>query len=153
MEPVKDLTFEDIAAADDLRVTPFDAPEWGGRVYCRVMSPTDRDAYERESLALAEASGDKKLGRMENFRARITRRTLCDARGNLLVKTAAQMAVLERKSGLVIDRFTDLAMELNEMTAEAVKRRAGKSETSPSGGPGSGSPSGSADPSPTSSAS
>lgn len=153
MDPTKKLlSFDDIKKADDRKITPFEAPEWGGWVHCRVMTSPDRDAYDRESATLRErAGGSDKYAAMENWRARLTRRTLCDAEGNLLVKTPADFAALCERSQVVLDRFADLALDLNEMTAEAVKRRAGKSEAPTSGEPGSGSPAGSAAPSTTSS--
>ena len=61
------LTKEAILAADDLPRETVLVPEWGGDVYVRTMSGTDRDAFESSLIARDGA----KEGRMENVRARL----------------------------------------------------------------------------------
>ncbi len=51
------LTKEAILAADDLPRETVLMPEWGGDVYVRTMSGTDRDAFESSLIARDGAKG------------------------------------------------------------------------------------------------
>ena len=86
------LTKEAILAADDLPRETILVPEWGGDVYVRTMSGTDRDAFESSLIARDGA----KDGRMENVRARLVALTLCDATGSRLFEDG-EIVALGRK--------------------------------------------------------
>ena len=107
------LTKDAILAADDLPRETVLVPEWGGDVYVRTMSGTDRDAFESSLIARDSA----KEGRMENVRARLVALTLCDATGNRLFEDA-EITALGRKSALALDRVFAVSQRLNGIGIE-----------------------------------
>lgn len=107
------LTKEAILAADDLPRETVLVPEWGGDVYVRTMSGTDRDAFESSLIARDGA----KDGRMENVRARLVALTLCDATGSRLFEDG-EIVALGRKSARALDRVFAIAQRLNGIGIE-----------------------------------
>jgi hypothetical protein len=105
------LTKDAILAADDLPREAITIPEWGGDVFVRTMSGTDRDAFETSLIA--------KEGRMENVRARLVALTVCDASGERLFEDS-EIALLGRKSARALDRVFSVAQRLNGIGAEQV---------------------------------
>ena len=105
------LTKEAILAADDLPRETVLVPEWGGDVYVRTMSGTDRDAFEASLL--------EKDGRMENVRARLVALTLCDSQGDRLFDDS-EIAALGRKSARALDRVFSVAQRLNGIGVDQV---------------------------------
>lgn len=112
------LTAEQILAADDTGLLEVQVPEWNGSVYIRVMSVGERDAYERKWI------GKKESG-IANFRTEYLSRVLCDEKGTLLF-TGEEATKLASKSGAVMGRLFDAAMQHNYMQEDAVEQ-AGKS--------------------------
>lgn len=100
------LTKEIILAAEDLTRKALEVPEWGGAVYVRTMCGTERDEWEK-SLADVKDSA--------NVRARLAVRCLCDEQGNRLFADADAEA-LGKKSGKILCRVFDLAIELNRLS-------------------------------------
>ena len=107
------LTKDAILAADDLPRETLRVPEWGGDVYVRTMSGTDRDQFEASLIAKEGA----KEGRMENVRARLVALTLCDASGTRLFEDG-EIASLGRKSARALDRVFSVAQRLNGIGSE-----------------------------------
>jgi hypothetical protein len=105
------LTKDAILAADDLPRETVHVAEWGGDVFVRTMSGTDRDAFEASLL--------EKDGRMENVRARLVALTLCDAQGDRLFDDS-EIAALGRKSARALDRVFSVAQRLNGIGVEQV---------------------------------
>ncbi len=103
------LTKEQILSADDLDLLEVTVPEWGGSVFCRVMSVGERDAYEREWI------GRKETG-VENFRTKFLQKVLCSKDGELLF-SQEEVAALSQKSARVMNRLWDVAMKHNALTA------------------------------------
>ena len=62
------LTKEQILESDDLKTEVVDVPEWGGEVTIRIMSGTERDAFEQ---ALYESAPKNKGVSLKNIRARL----------------------------------------------------------------------------------
>ena len=107
------LSKDAILAADDLPRETVHVSEWGGDVYVRTMSGTDRDAFET-SLIAREGERD---GRMENVRARLVALTLCDEAGARLFEDG-EIAALGRKSARALDRVFAVAQRLNGIGTE-----------------------------------
>lgn len=107
------LTKDAILAADDLPRETVLVPEWGGDVYVRTMSGTDRDAFESSLIARDGA----KEARMENVRARLVALTLCDKTGTRLFEDS-DIAALGRKSARALDRVFAAAQRLNGIGIE-----------------------------------
>lgn len=128
------LSRDAILAAPDARVVPFDAPEWGGSCFLRVMSGTERDAFE--ATLQPDASGRKNLA---NFRARFAVLVLSDEKGNRLFTDADAVAV-GRKSAAALDRVIAEGMKLNALSGTEVDALGKPSATGQSDASGSGSP-------------
>lgn len=107
------LTKDQILAADDMGLLEVPVPEWGGNVYIRVMSVSERDAYEREWL------GKRETG-VENFRTKFLQKVLCDEKGDLIF-TPDEVAVLGKKSARVMAGLWEKAMRHNALMAEDVQ--------------------------------
>lgn len=103
------LDRKSILAADDVRKEKVSVPEWGGDVYLRVLSGTDRDRFE-------ESYADQK---MKAFRLRFLLLALCDEKGERLFADD-EADVLGRKSSVVINRLFEAGWKINAFTQEAV---------------------------------
>lgn len=126
------LDRDSILQADDLAREEVDVPEWGGRVYVRVMTGAERDSYEQACL---EATKDGRAD-VEGLRVRLLLMTLSDDKGSTLF-TAQDADVLAGKSAAAIDRCFQVALRLNGLTEEAGKDAAGNSNGDRSGDSGS----------------
>jgi len=105
------LTKQTILQCDDLPRQLVTIPEWGGDVYVRTMTGTDRDAFEA-SLLVNET-------RMENVRARLVALTLCDDAGARIFEDH-EIAALGKKSARALDRVFSVAQRLNGIGTEQV---------------------------------
>lgn len=98
-----------INAAADIKVEKLAVPEWKTDVYLKVLSGTERDAFEA-------AYTDQK---MNNFRVRFLVLTLCDDTGERLFDDE-QVTLLGKRSALVINRLFEASWKLNMLSQEAV---------------------------------
>jgi hypothetical protein len=103
------LDRKSILAADDVRKEKVAVPEWGGDVYLRVLSGTDRDRFE-------ESYADQK---MKAFRIRFLLMALCDERGERLFADD-EGDILGKKSSVVINRLFEAGWRINALSQEAV---------------------------------
>jgi hypothetical protein len=78
------------------------------------MSVGERDSYERLWM------GKRETG-VENFRTEYLCRVLCNEKGELLF-TREQVAALANKSGIVMGRLFDEALQHNNMTEADVEQ-------------------------------
>ena len=129
------LNREQILAAIDCRLIEEHVPEWGGSVWLRTMTGTERDQFEAESL---KRKGKDIEVNMANVRARLLAKTLADERGTRLFNDG-EVLVLGAKSGDVLDRLYVAARRHNRLTKEDVEELAGNSSAGLSAGNGSGS--------------
>lgn len=97
-----------INAAADIKVEKLAVPEWKTDVYLKVLSGTERDAFEA-------AYSDQK---MNNFRVRFLVLTLCDWAGERLFDDE-QVTILGKRSALVINRLFEASWKLNMLSQEA----------------------------------
>lgn len=98
-----------ILAAQDLKSEAVECPEWDVVVHVRVMTGSQRDAYE------FSLSTRQKLGQLgDNFRADLLAKTLCDENGQLLF-SAEDVAALGEKNAIVLDRLVRVARRLNKL--------------------------------------
>lgn len=110
------LTKDQILSADDMGLLAVNVPEWGGDVYIRVMSVSERDAYEREWI------GKRETG-VENFRTKFLQRVLCDESGKLLF-SPNETDSLSVKSAKVMGRLWEKAMKHNALMESDVQELA-----------------------------
>jgi hypothetical protein len=112
-----------ILAAGDTKVTKEHVPEWGGDVYIKTISGSERDRFE-------DGYNEQK---MRNFRTRFLVLSICDEKGDRLF-TDAEVEELSKKSSLVINRLFEKAWALNAFTNEAIDELGNDSTVVPSDG-------------------
>jgi hypothetical protein len=112
-----------ILAAKDVKVESHPVPEWGGEVYIKTLSGTERDAFEDAY------SSDK----MKNFRVRFLVLTLCDENGERLFSDS-EVEELGKKSATVISKLFEKAWGINAFRAEDVEALGKDSATDQSEG-------------------
>lgn len=111
-----------ILSVKDVKVEAVPVPEWGGDVFIKSLSGTERDAFEDAY------SSDK----MKNFRARFLVLALCDEAGDRLFSDA-EIDELGKKSAAVISRLFEKAWAFNAFRAEDVDSLGKDSATGQSG--------------------
>ena len=108
---------EQILAANDLPTMKVSVPEWGCDLHLRVLSGRERDSLEAESVS---GRGKSVTANMENFRARLVVRAVCDEAGGRVFDDADAPA-LGKKSGVVLNRLYAAAASLNDYSAKDVE--------------------------------
>lgn len=116
------LDRKSILAADDVRKEKIAVPEWGGDVFLRVLTGTDRDRFE-------ESYSEQK---MKAFRIRFLLLALCDEAGQRLFGDE-EGDILGKKSSVVINRLFEAGWKLNAFSQEAVDALGEDSPTDQSG--------------------
>lgn len=99
----KDLTMEDILAADDLTLVPEFVPEWKGTVYLGVMSEAEARSYSDEMR-----DQEKRRGAM----IRLLSYCLRNSKGERLIPQD-KMDAFRKKSVVVYVRLQKKALLLN----------------------------------------
>ena len=108
------LSKSDILAAQDVAHVDVAVPEWGGSVRVKMLSGTERDAFE---MMLRDRA---KLGQLgENYRALLVAYAAVDEAGAFLF-TLADIEALGAKSAKALDRVVEAAQALNKLTDEAL---------------------------------
>ena len=103
-----------ILAAQDIITDEITVPEWGGRVYIRTMTGSERDTWE------VYAQGQM-TAKTVTIRARLAAICLCDVSGKRLF-TDADTAKLAEKSGAALDRVYEAAVRLNGLSADEIEK-------------------------------
>jgi hypothetical protein len=103
------LTRDSILTADDLKRELVKVPEWGGDIYIRTMTGSERDVHD--VLIHKRKAADI----LTAVRATTIAFTACDEAGNLLF-TPEDIPALMAKSGAALDRLWDVARRLNKVT-------------------------------------
>lgn len=98
-----------ISAASDIKTEKVNVPEWKTDVYLKVLTGTERDAFEA-------SYGSQE--RLANFRVRFLVLTLCDQDGNRLYDDS-QIDLLGKRSSLVLNRLFEHSWKINMLSAEA----------------------------------
>lgn len=122
----RDLSLDDIYAAHDITINPVDVPEWGGRVYVRTMSGTQKEKYV-ESIRKVVGSGKKKDVQwvLQESSAKLVALTMCRKDGTLMIPPTEPEASrnqmikkLGAKSNVALGRVVDAASKLNGLSDE-----------------------------------
>lgn len=116
-----ELTREAILSANDLKAVKVPVPEWGGVVYVGVMTGAERDSFEAQRID--QRGSDVKVN-LDNVRAHLAARTLCDSQGKRLF-SVKDVVALGQKSGAALQRVYEAAMRINRVTADDVEELAG----------------------------
>lgn len=111
------LTRDAILATQDLPFEDVEVPEWGGTVRLRIMTGTERDAFE---LSTSATNSEDKKRNYENLRARLVALTAIGEDGTRLFSDE-DVAELGRKSSAALDRCFEVATRLNALGKKEVE--------------------------------
>lgn len=119
------LTAKDILGADDLSKERVEVPEWGGDVYIRTMTGTERDSWEESILKMnVRTVNGKSVQQTEvirkNARANLVSRVCCDESGCSLF-SPDQATELGKKSSAALDRCWEVAQRLNHLSDDDIE--------------------------------
>ena len=95
-----------ILQMDDLPKEQLSVPEWGGDVWVRTLTGTERDSFEQSKVQ------KKNKPNLNNVRARFAVLTICDEKGERLF-TDNDAEALGKKSAAALDRVFEVAQRLN----------------------------------------
>ena len=109
------LTRDDILKAKDTQIEPVKA--WGGTVYVRGMTGTERDAYEASVITMR---GNKQSFNLKNVRAKLCVMTLCDKDG-LRLFADGDVELLAEKSAAELQKIFVVAQRLSGITERDVQ--------------------------------
>ena len=121
------LSREQILSKNDLAKELIPVPEWGGEVWVRGMTGAERDSFEMD---VVEQRGKKTAVNMNNMRAKLCSRSICDEKGKLLF-TEADVKGLGEKSAAALSRIFMVAQRLSGITESDVKEMAEELEANP----------------------
>lgn len=107
------LTRDQILNHDDLQRELVQVPEWGGEVYVRTMTGSERDAYEMRMVADRDKGG---ITGIHDIRATLAALTVCDEHGGPIF-SLSDIEAPGRKSCAALDRVCEVAQRLNRLTA------------------------------------
>lgn len=119
-EPVT-LTREAILEHTTLRTERVEVPEWGGAVFVREMTGSERDSFEASIVDLKSRGGDVKP---DNIRAKLAARTIVDAEGARLFRDV-DVEDLGRLSAAALSRVYNAAARLSGISEADVEELAG----------------------------
>lgn len=119
VEELKELTAADILSAKDRVIRPVPVPEWGGKVYVRSLSGTEREKY-LESIREIRGRGKKQDVRiiLAESSAKLAQQTICDKDGKQLF-SIGQIKELGEKSSKALQRVVDASADLNGFNEDA----------------------------------
>lgn len=104
-----------LASSSAFKLGELDLPEFGGKVFLRVLSSRERDALEAEFT-----DAKNSLTKLDNIRAKLVVRALADDQGKRLFSDAEVDQVGDMPAPLVSKIF-DAAARHNGMTADSVE--------------------------------
>ena len=111
------LSKDQILEADDLKSEIVSVPEWGGDVRVRMMTGTERDAFE---ASVFDAKGKDSKINMKNLRAKLIVLTVIGEGGEKLF-TDADVEVLGGKSAKALDKVFAIAQQINGIGQKEVE--------------------------------
>ena len=115
------LNKKSILQCDDLPKELVSVPEWGGDVFVRTLSGTERDMFEQSMM---EGKGKNREMNLKNIRARLAVLTICTEDGTRLFE-AKDVDALGKKSAAALDRIFSVSQKLNGLSGEDVEELAG----------------------------
>jgi hypothetical protein len=120
------LSRDAILAADDLQKELVAVPEWGGDVWVRCMTATERDEWEA-SVVTMDNKGQNPKADLRNIRAKLVVRCVIDEAG-VRVFGEEDTVALGAKSAAALDRLYAVAARLSKISKEDEKELLGNSD-------------------------
>lgn len=112
------LTKAAILACQDTKIEKVHVEAWGGDVYVRSLTGTERDKFESSNVIKDRKSQTYDV-RIENLRARLVVLSVCDEGGNRLF-TDADAITLGAKNAAVIAQLYDVAARLSGISKDDI---------------------------------
>ena len=108
------MTREEILDIQDMEIKRVQVQAWGNRFVClKPFSARSRDQWEAEIYTAKKEHGD--AAAMNDFRAKLLARSICNEEGVLLF-SSADIELLTLKNAKAMDYLYDVCRELNGMT-------------------------------------
>lgn len=111
---MKTLTKKDIQDVEDRKTQMVDVPEWGGKVFVKTLSGSERDKIESR---IYQESKDK--GAASDIRAMLVVAAAVDGAGKKLFDES-DIKWLSEKSAIALDRVADVARVLAGMMIDSI---------------------------------
>lgn len=135
------LTRDAIKVIDDRVVESVEVPEWGGSIFVRGLSGTDRDSFEMAMIVQKKVKGGKTESEVnfQNLRAKLIVRCAVDSEDKDKAQpifTIADIEWLGSKSGAALQRIYAVAQRLSGLSNEEAEELAsdlGKDQNGSSG--------------------
>ena len=121
------LNKDAILEAQDIETEEVAVPEWGGAVYVKGMTGTERDSFE---ASIVQQRGKNASVNMANIRAKLAAWTICDEKGERLF-TDKDAVKLGKKSASALQRVFDVAQRLSGISGDDVEELAEELEDNP----------------------
>lgn len=119
------LSRDSILQAQDIKIELIEVPEWGGSVYVKGLSGSERDSFEGGLM-----QKDGKTPNFHNIRAKLVVKTACDADGKRLF-TDADIPELTNKSASALQRVFEVAQRLSGISSADVQELTGELKNDP----------------------
>lgn len=131
------LTREGLLAKEELEIVKVDLGK-GDFVYVRQMTGRERDSFERTLVEIdIEAKDPSKpqvIQRNEDFRAKLAAHTVCDEKGDLILKADDFETLSKNISAKRLEKIITVAQRLNRITEEDKENLVKNSEPTQSEG-------------------
>ena len=121
------LNRDEILTVNDIAIEEIEVPEWGGSVYVKGMTGTERDAFE---ASIVQQRGKNASVNMANIRAKLASQTICNETGERLF-TDADIKALGKKSATALQRVFDVAQRLSGISGDDVEELAKELDENP----------------------
>lgn len=119
------LNKEQILKASDIPIKEVQVPEWGGSVFVKGMTGSERDKFESSVI---EMRGNQQKINMVDVRAKLACYTICDESGNRVFEDS-EVKELAKKSASALQRVFDVAQKLSGIGADDVESLLKNSES------------------------
>jgi hypothetical protein len=113
----KALGRDDILKVQDIEIERVDVPEWGGHVFVKGMTGTERDAFE---MVVTKKRGKDVEVNMVGLRAKLIVTTVCDEDGKRLF-TKKDVEKLGEKSASALQKVFEVAQRLSGLSSQDVE--------------------------------
>ena len=113
------LSAADLLAKETLEIREVQLDK-GAVVYVKQMTGKERDSFEQSMMRKVPGKGGIIVHEhsLSNFRAKLAVRCLCDAEGNLLLKTTDADTIGENMSAARLEKIVNVAQEMNAISEE-----------------------------------
>lgn len=129
------LDKKSILNSQDIKVERVDVPEWGGYVFVKGMTASERDQFETIIANRSNELGGEGRTVMDNFRAALAAFTIVDKNGERLFDLD-DVEALNQKSAAALQRIYEKSKTLSRIGNDDVEELTKNSDSGqPEGSP------------------